>query len=165
MKACISCGRLMPDRSKFCSVRCIIMSRSKENPSNGCVEWTGPVTKHGYGRLTIRANGRIRNLKAHRACYEAFNGPIPAGMCVLHRCHNPRCVNPRHLRLGTHTDNMRDAIEHGTHINRQRAKLTAEDVIAIRSDQRMPHVIAKDYGVNANHVCRIRSRRAWRFLP
>jgi hypothetical protein len=77
----------------------------------GCWLWTGAIGTKGYGRVQYR--GQLWT--ASRAVYNEFVGPIPAGMWVLHRCDNPPCVNPAHLFLGTHTDNVRDAVAKGRH--------------------------------------------------
>lgn len=74
-----------------------------------CIEWQGWHTKAGYGQLTRDG----KKIYAHRDAWEKANGPIPKGMHVLHRCDNPPCVNPEHLFLGTHTDNMHDMIAKG----------------------------------------------------
>jgi hypothetical protein len=71
----------------------------------GCWEWKGGKMKNGYGRFGI-AKGQI--VFAHRYSYEAKHGPIPPGLFVLHSCDNPGCVNPSHLSVGTHADNMQD---------------------------------------------------------
>jgi hypothetical protein len=82
-------------------------------------------------------NGREHG--AHRALWMLTNGPIPAGLFVLHRCDNPPCCNPDHLFLGTPADNMRDMSEKGRAKGARKgeghhnAKLTADQVRHIRT--------------------------------
>jgi hypothetical protein len=72
--------------------------------TESCWLWTGMLTDGGYGVISDHQ----KKTRAHRASYALYVGPIPEGMHVLHRCDNPPCVNPKHLFLGTHIDNMRD---------------------------------------------------------
>ncbi len=74
---------------------------------DACWDWAGSKDKHGYGRIQ-RGGTHGGIVKAHRASYELFIGPIPDGMDVLHECDTPSCANPRHLKAGSHSDNMRD---------------------------------------------------------
>jgi len=74
-----------------------------------CWEWTGSRIWSGYGMFW--KDGRYQ--RAHRVAYELTNGEVPADLFVLHRCDNRGCVNPDHLDIGTHRDNMRDRNERG----------------------------------------------------
>lgn len=76
---------------------------------NGCWEWNGLRGSSGYGH--IKAFGKF--VGCHRLSYELHNGAIPHGSEILHSCHNRLCVNPDHLRIGTHQDNMREMKERG----------------------------------------------------
>ena len=72
--------------------------------ANGCVEYTGCRDSDGYGDITVDGKGWA----AHRFTWAQLFGDIPVGMCVLHSCDNPSCVNPEHLWLGTLQDNVKD---------------------------------------------------------
>lgn len=78
-------------------------------PTSGCYLWAGAVIRAGYGKLGRRG----RTLSAHRYFWEEENGPIPNGLHVLHKCDVRNCVNPDHMFLGTHGDNMRDMFAKG----------------------------------------------------
>ena len=76
--------------------------------NSGCWLWQGGVARR-YG--VIKIEGKTK--RVHRVVWELNNGSIPDGMFVCHSCDVPRCVNPEHLFIGTHTDNMRDMIQKG----------------------------------------------------
>lgn len=73
-------------------------------PENGCWLWTGTLMTSGYPTLSYCS----KHVSMHRWMYEYFNGPIPLGFSVLHKCDVKRCINPEHLFTGTQADNMHD---------------------------------------------------------
>jgi len=76
--------------------------------TGACWEWRGYRHPTGYGYFGYgrRADGHMRNARAHRVSYELFVGPIPEGLSIDHLCDNPGCVNPEHLRAVTITVNQ-----------------------------------------------------------
>lgn len=131
-------------------------------PNSGCWLWLGSVNNSGYG--TIWENGK--HIRAHRKAWELFRGPIEHGLHACHKCDVPLCVNPDHLFLGTHRDNMRDMARKGragAKIGERHnmAKLTLEQVRAIRSDQRICRIIAIDYGVSKSTIKAVKNGQNW----
>ena len=80
-----------------------------------CLEWQAALDQHGYGRLSSRMGRAGTWESAHRVAWELAHGPMPRGLCVLHKCDNPLCVAVDHLFLGTKKDNTRDMMAKGRH--------------------------------------------------
>ena len=138
--------------------------------SEGCWEWTGSKNKQRYGNFGVWENGKPRTALSHRVGWQLANGEIPAGLCVLHRCDNPGCVNPSHLFLGTIADNMADMAAKGRHrgmrgqrhrYNRRGVKISreiAEDIRAATGTQRQ---IAERFAIHQSMVSRIKTGECW----
>lgn len=132
------------------------------NNDTGCWVWRGVRSTAGYPY-----HGAIR---AHRAVYELFNGPIPEGQFVCHRCDNPPCVNPAHLFAGTSAENTRDCAEkrrfpHGE--SHFRAKFTAPMVRSIRRRFECgasATAMAREFGVGRSTIIKIVTRKLWKYL-
>lgn len=134
----------------------------------GCWEWAGNRSALGYGIVTVQHSTRLR---AHRVAWELANGPIPDGVAVCHRCDNPPCINPDHLFLGTHADNMRDMVgkarqPHGA--RNARAKLTADQVAELRAARARGEPLASlasRFGLTKSGACHVAKGRAWKHAP
>ncbi len=88
----------------------IAVFKEKMKPMpNGCIEWQGNIDSTGYGRFYFTRQITL----AHRASWLIFRGEIPNGLCILHKCDNPPCVNPDHLFVGDRKDNARDMASKG----------------------------------------------------
>lgn len=132
-----------------------------------CWLWTAGKGADGYG--IVRVNGRSRG--AHRESHEAENGAgSAAGFVVRHRCDTPACVNPAHLEIGTHADNIRDRNERGRQAKGSvngAAKLTESDVRIIRAEyvagsrSHGPSALGRRFGVHRTQIVRIFSRETW----
>lgn len=75
-----------------------------------CILWEGKTRSQGrYGYLYFKG----KTISAHRHAWELINGSIPNGMIICHKCDVSLCVNPNHMFLGTHKDNMQDCKKKG----------------------------------------------------
>lgn len=143
-----------------------------------CWNWKASKDRKGYG---ICHSGTYD--RAHRVMWKVMLGDIPAGLCVLHKCDNPSCVNPDHLFLGTNIDNVKDRQSKGRTARGERhrsvtrpetvprgeksgmAKLTEKDVIEIRNSY-IPFKVGawrlgKRFGVTKQTVFEILKREIW----
>lgn len=138
----------------------------KSGGPEACWLWTACKSGFGYGNIWVTNKMK----QAHRVAYELFVGPIPAGLCVLHSCDRPLCVNPAHLFLGTYLDNNRDRKMKGRNAplngeNNTFSKLTWQKVREIRSrydtTANKTTELAKEYGVHRDTILRIAKKKGW----
>ena len=122
----------------------------------GCWWWIGSLNLQGYGRL--RHEGKFK--KASHLFYELYRGEIPQGMIIRHTCDNPSCVNPQHLLLGTHSDNMRDMVSRGRHRKGyappEIRKLTLEQQKEIRDSMDSIRSLAQKWKTSSRRIRRIK---------
>ena len=133
-----------------------------------CWIWQGTKFNGGYGHITVDGDAIL----THRLAYKLHYGKeIPKGKMVLHSCHSRDCINPEHLRLGDHADNMRDMVV----ANRQargeedgNAKLSISEVKKIKrllaSGEFTHKEISRMFNVGRPTVTDIRRGRTWAWL-
>jgi len=131
----------------------------------GCWKWNGCKVYDGYGQIAYEG----KRIGAHRASWVLHVGPIPNGVCVLHRCDVPDCVNPAHLFLGTRADNNRDRALKGRSYKSHGArngnsKLTDSKVLQIISSTGTHREIARKFNVTKTTVGCIKRRQIWTHL-
>jgi hypothetical protein len=134
-----------------------------EIDSNNCHNCTSHVKcKKGYYQINHKT------YYLHRCVYEINKGEIPKGLTVRHTRHNTNCVNPEHLIIGTHAENVADRVAAGRNAvgeNNGRAKLKTKDVIEIRNDNnsKIMH-LAKKFNVTPKTIRKAKNRITWKHV-
>lgn len=77
---------------------------AKTEKVGDCLEWLGTLAGGGYPQISSKG----KTYRGNRLVWSMVNGPIPRGLFILHSCDNRKCINPQHLRAGTHTENVHD---------------------------------------------------------
>jgi hypothetical protein len=141
---------------------------SKVNKTDNCWLWLAGKDKDGYG--LIRNNQGVHE-RAHRLSWTMHRGAIPNGMQICHECDNPPCVNPDHLFLGTHQDNVDDKVNklrQPKHENHGQAVLTDNNVLDIRKNYfnkaLRPFELAEQHNVSHSCIMDIIKFRSWKDL-
>lgn len=143
-----------------------------------CWPWIGSREKKGYGSLSATVRGRYSGFKAHRVAFYMATGVDPINSSVCHSCDNPPCVNPAHLFIGTHDDNMKDMArkKRGRYCPDDRrlkgeslpfTKLTEDSVRLLRT---LPagwinmSQVARDLGVDRSTISNVVNYIDWRHV-
>lgn len=135
--------------------------------TESCWVWLGCKNAYGYGVMAYKMKRQL----AHRWAYQIFNGPLKKGLGVLHKCHNPSCVNPRHLYLGNQKQNMRDCVlasRQNRGFKNGQAKLTEDKVkqilFLLKTRQFLDREIAMEFEINRGTVNSIKLGKRWGFI-
>jgi hypothetical protein len=144
---------------------------SKVSKTDSCWNWTG-FKLGGYGKFNL--NGKIYTAHKISLLLSGFNiSPSKKelgskGEIVMHTCDNPSCVNPKHLRIGTQKDNMRDAKIKGrkwcgeySGENNNKHKLVWKDIDFIRNSNLNPVELAKQFSVSRSQIYGIINFKSW----
>ncbi|WP_158506136.1 HNH endonuclease [Synechocystis sp. PCC 7509] len=141
-----------------------LWAKVEKSPDSHCWLWTGSKNKSGYGAIKVAG----KPLQVHRVVYEMSYGIIPSDHFVRHRCDNPSCCNPKHLKLGSNQDNVDDRTLRGRSVKGSKqttAKLTEYEVEEIIRELQGSFIttqaIAQKYGVVRSVVSRINTGKSW----
>jgi len=128
-----------------------------------CNLWLWGQDSSGYGALKFR--GQVE--RAHRAIWIMYNGDIPDGLLVRHKCDNRLCTNIDHLELGTIQQNIQDREERNRGSkgeDRPNSILKEDQVVHIYTCSIPSKVLAEEYGVSTKTIQMIRSGKRWRSI-
>ena len=136
--------------------------------SGDCWIWTAGTNASGYGMFAMKTTKGWRPHIASRVSYELTHGPIDPSLFVRHRCDYPPCVNPHHLELGTHLENMQDMRDRGrslTGSSHPGARFTERQVSEIKARIAGPEsnaAIARSLGVSGSTIDAIANGKNWK---
>ena len=122
---------------------------------------------NGYGEKRYKGKRWL----AHRLAYFLEYGEDPGDRCVCHACDNPSCVEPTHLFLGTHDDNVQDRNRKGRQAmwpNHGRAKLTYRQAAEIKGRLLLGEkksVLAREFGITGMAILDMERGRSWKGVP
>lgn len=147
-------------------------SKVDKKSDDECWNWLASTHRKGYGQINLGDRGKGM-ISSHRLSWIIHYGEIPNDMHVLHKCDNPKCVNPKHLFLGTNIDNVRDMKQKGRTRkgeNHWNSKLTEKDVMEIKTSY-IPwnrnyslSALAKRFGVDVGTIHAIVIGRNWKWV-
>ncbi|QGZ66317.1 HNH endonuclease signature motif containing protein [Paraburkholderia acidisoli] len=143
-----------------------LMSRTRK--VGDCLEFTGYICKAGYGLVWHNGKNRL----AHRVSFDLHHGTITDGRDVMHSCDNRKCLNPKHLNLGTRLENMQDMIakrrdKHPCGLHSGMSKITPEIAIEIRrrytpySRTDSSCALGREFGISQAAVWAIITGKTW----
>ena len=129
-----------------------------------CWEWTAQFDKDGYGKYRSRG--------VHRIVWEFYNGQIPLGKCVLHKCDNRKCCNPNHLFLGTIQENTADRHKKGRSAKGSKigTSVLTEDIVCeilnkiLSNEFKSISQVATAYNVSYNCISTILDGIRWKHI-
>jgi len=125
------------------------------------------TNEHGYHEVNLQVGGKARTRLVHHLVLEAFVGPRPPGLICCHNDSNSSNQRATNLRWDTYSSNAHDAVAVGSMPRGEKAfgaKLTADQVRAIRADRRPQAEIARAFGVETSNISRIKTRDTWAHL-
>jgi len=127
----------------------------KTGAEKECWEWLGYKDKDGYGKMRTGNT----NQAAHRISWQIHNGEIPTGQMVLHKCNNPSCINPSHLYLGDHLQNMQDRLNSGHYPKNEdhpNVKFPDDIVEQIRKSNKTYKELSQQFNISASQISNIK---------
>lgn len=151
----------VPGHGRWPSLKERMAAKTIAGP-NGCLLWVGVSNTRGYGEV----RHQLKKYETHRLAWELANGPIPPGLFVCHRCDVRLCINPDHLFLGTHAENMADMKAKGRAFRplgegNGKAKLNRARVDHIRMSGLGAVALARIHGVSESLIYKLRRGEGW----
>lgn len=154
-------GQTKPDMRQH------LLDNKVVNEQTSCWEWTNAFRSRDCRRKTKTLwypviTYKNKKYNAHRLAYLTLVGPIAEGLVVRHSCHNPICINPDHLSLGTQQDNVNDSLDR---IRAARSRLTPQDVAAIRDMLKQgmsASQVAREFNVSRTNIRFIGQHKRWK---